>query len=126
MIQLTSHMKTCHTNADEAATSGNAITVNTPSLPIRHFFCSCSLCGEGYDDYSQLSNQEQHNFKCEVCGGDEVETRISTNASPLNEKIFHLLNIQELSLYFCELSLFLHFLTLLVKGKGGFHFFSDC
>jgi hypothetical protein len=65
--QLTKHMKLCHTKAD--TDSGNAITVNSPCLSVKHFFCTCSICGNGYDDYSQLSLHERdvHNFQCEKC-----------------------------------------------------------
>ena len=68
LIQLTNHMKTSHTKTDLEET-GNAITVNSPFLQVQHFFCHCALCGEGYNDYSQLSKHEneQHNFKCNEC-----------------------------------------------------------
>ena len=61
-------MKTSHTKADLEET-GNAITVNSPFLQVQHFFCHCALCGEGYNNYSQLSKHEneQHNFKCNEC-----------------------------------------------------------
>ena len=68
VIQLTNHMKTCHTKVDQPE-GGNAITINSPFVQTKHFFCHCSLCGEGYDDYDQLSIHEnnKHNFKCEEC-----------------------------------------------------------
>ena len=67
--QLASHMKTCHTRPDEVTPIGNAITVNSPCLAVKHFFCHCSICGNGYDDYSQLSDHERdkHSVKCFKC-----------------------------------------------------------
>ena len=66
--QLTSHLKTCHTKNIDVVT-GNAITVNSPLVSVKHFFCHCSICGDGYDDYDQLSSHERanHNFKCNEC-----------------------------------------------------------
>ena len=66
--QLTNHMKACHTKVDDAE-FGNAITVSSPFVTVKHFFCHCSICGTGYDDYSQLSSHEKdkHNFKCTQC-----------------------------------------------------------
>ena len=68
VTQLTSHMKACHTKVDDGE-MGNALTVNSPLLTVKHFFCHCSICGNGYDDYSKLSlhESEVHNYACEVC-----------------------------------------------------------
>ena len=70
VTELTSHMKACHTKTDDISSNGNAITVNSPFFATKHFFCHCSICGDGYDDYDQLSNHErdQHNHPCLVCG----------------------------------------------------------
>ena len=61
-------MKTCHTKLDDKE-SGNAITVNSSFTTVKHFFCHCSICDDGYDDYSQLSSHERdkHTFKCTQC-----------------------------------------------------------
>ena len=61
-------MKGCHTKAD-GLESGNAITVNSPLISIKHFFCHCAMCGSGFDDYSQLSlhEGEKHNYRCDNC-----------------------------------------------------------
>ena len=61
-------MKACLTKVDDAE-FGNAITVSSPFVTVKHFFCHCSICGTGYDDYSQLSSHEKdkHNFKCTQC-----------------------------------------------------------
>ena len=68
VTQLTSHLKSCHTKVDDIET-GNAITVNSPLVTVKHFFCHCSICGSGYNDYVELSSHEneQHNHKCEEC-----------------------------------------------------------
>ena len=81
LLLLSSHMKTCHTKND-VPDVGNGITFNSPCLQVKHFFCTCALCGEGYDDYSQLSKHEseQHNFKCNSCEeGFMVETELTTH-----------------------------------------------
>jgi hypothetical protein len=68
ITQLTVHMKKCHTGVEDIQI-GNALTVNTPLGTGIHFFCHCSICGDGYDGYDQLSNheREKHNYKCEKC-----------------------------------------------------------
>lgn len=64
-------MKVCHTKLEDIIPSsgGNAITVNSPCIQVKHFFCHCAICGEGYDDYVQLSTHEgvTHNYPCELC-----------------------------------------------------------
>ena len=67
--QMTSHMKICHTKTDDMIQAGNAITVNSPLLAVKHFFCHYSICGNGYEDFDKLSDheREKHNFKCKKC-----------------------------------------------------------
>ena len=61
-------MKTCHTKSNKIE-PGNAITVSTPIDSFKHFFCHCSICGDGYDNYGQLSSheREKHNYRCDEC-----------------------------------------------------------
>ena len=89
VIQLTTHMKTCHTKVDQPE-SGNAITINSPFIQTKHFFCHCSLCGEGYDDYIQLSSHEneKHSFNCEVCKETfMVKSDLDVHVSSMHEVI---------------------------------------
>jgi ribosomal protein L37AE/L43A len=48
---------------------GNAITVNTPVGTGIHFFCHCSICGDGFENYGQLHSheREKHHFMCNEC-----------------------------------------------------------
>ena len=57
---LTSHIKICHTKWVDIE-SGNA--VNYPLLTVKHFFCHCSICGNGNDGYPELSVHENKEYK---------------------------------------------------------------
>ena len=64
----TSHLKLCNTKTEEIQ-GGNAITINSPLVTVKHFFCHCSICGSGYDAYTDLSahEYEKNNHKCSKC-----------------------------------------------------------
>ena len=94
IVQLTSHVKVCHTKNDETG-NGNALTVNSPALTVKHFFCHCVICGGGFDDYSQLTahESEHHSFRCKVCKEDfmiesDLDTHVTNKHSdPAHESI---------------------------------------
>ena len=91
MTQLTSHMKMCHSRTNEVK-NGNAITINSPLLTTNHFFCNCAICGNGFDNYSQLSlhERESHYFKCEEC--DEnfmIQNDLDSHYSSKHQSTFH-------------------------------------